>query len=227
MTNHPEHENWHREAVAGRRWEVDQVWDRVGKRQRDFMVEMGMLPEHFVLDVGCGALRAGVHLIDYLEPGHYYGIDKEEALIKAGVDQEMPRYGVADIPVNLHVVSDFSLDHIPSDIQFDFAMAHSIFTHIVPELIERCLSNVVPRLSRDGTFFATFHLSKDGEVDLSEELPEFQSWRKGERYLTQYPISLFEEICGRLGFDVKYVGGWGHPLNYRNRQMMLSFSRKD
>jgi SAM-dependent methyltransferase len=64
--------DWHRGTVRG----TDAFWDYLGKLQLDYLVEQGLKPEHHVLDVGCGPLRAGVHFIGFLEPGHYAGIDK-------------------------------------------------------------------------------------------------------------------------------------------------------
>ena len=48
--------DWHRSTVRGN----DAFWDYLGKRQLDYLVEQGLQPSHYVLDVGCGPLRAGV-----------------------------------------------------------------------------------------------------------------------------------------------------------------------
>ena len=49
------------------------------KRSRDFQIkflkEMGLMPEDYLLDLGCGTLRGGIPIIRYLEKGHYYGIE--------------------------------------------------------------------------------------------------------------------------------------------------------
>ena len=36
--------------------------------------------------VGCGCFRAGRHFVDYLESGHYYGIDANDDIMQAGND---------------------------------------------------------------------------------------------------------------------------------------------
>ena len=56
----------HREMIGG-------LWDEMGQLQFDFMCARGLLPEHRLLDLGCGALRGGVHFARYLQPGKYYG----------------------------------------------------------------------------------------------------------------------------------------------------------
>ena len=60
----------HREQVGG-------LWDEVGALQIDFLRAQGLRPPDTLLDVGCGCLRGGVHLVGYLEPGRYYGIDRD------------------------------------------------------------------------------------------------------------------------------------------------------
>jgi hypothetical protein len=60
---------WHREVVGG-------MWDLIGHLQFEFLIGQGLQPHHYLLDGGGGSLRGGVHLIRYLEPGHYFGVDK-------------------------------------------------------------------------------------------------------------------------------------------------------
>src|SRR5689334_15595174 len=73
----------------GHRTYVGGLWDELGQLQFDFLVNNGLKPQHYLLDIACGSLRAGVHFIPYLEVGHYLGIDKEEDLIQAGIEQEL------------------------------------------------------------------------------------------------------------------------------------------
>src|SRR5256714_13012220 len=92
--------DWHRGTVRG----TDAFWDYLGKLQLDYLVEQGLKPEHYVLDVGCGPLRAGVHFIGYLEPGHYAGVDKRGVRLEPAAEVELPRLGRQDngplLPVN-------------------------------------------------------------------------------------------------------------------------------
>ncbi len=41
----------------------------------DLAVRCGLKPEHTCVDYGCGSLRVGHHLIDYLQPEKYMGLD--------------------------------------------------------------------------------------------------------------------------------------------------------
>ena len=60
----------HRELVGG-------LWEELGVLQFEFLVKRGLKPHHRLLDVGCGALRGGVHFVRYLDPGCYHGIDRK------------------------------------------------------------------------------------------------------------------------------------------------------
>ena len=71
------------------RQEVGGLWDQVGRLQLDFLRGRGLEPEARLLDVGCGCLRGGVHLVEYLSPGRYYGIDISPALLEVGYDVEL------------------------------------------------------------------------------------------------------------------------------------------
>ena len=56
-------------------------WDLLGKLQLDFMLNQGLKPDQKVLDIGCGALRAGIPLTNYLNASCYFGTDVNGPLI--------------------------------------------------------------------------------------------------------------------------------------------------
>ena len=45
---------------------------------------MGLAPEHYLLDIGCGTLRGGIPLIAYLLNGHYFGIEMRADILDEG-----------------------------------------------------------------------------------------------------------------------------------------------
>jgi hypothetical protein len=50
----------------------------------DKIVELGLKPEHTLADYGCGTLRIGVHAMNYLEPGCYWGLDVSDDFLEQG-----------------------------------------------------------------------------------------------------------------------------------------------
>ena len=203
-------EDWHRSAIGGK-------WDELGKLQFDFLVSKGLSPESTLLDIGCGSLRGGVLFAGYLNKGNYYGIEKEEALIVAAKEKEIPFYNLESKNLNLYNIDNFNLNSIDLRIFFDYMLAQSVFTHILPEEIEVCLASVMPRLKENGVFFAT--IKTGNKADFGEE----HRWRRNERSVTRYPFEMFQEIAEKLKIGVEYIGDWGHPRD----QKMLSFYNKD
>jgi hypothetical protein len=51
----------------------------------DILMTHGLEPGHVVVDYGCGSFRLGKALIEYLEPGHYWGLDVLADFLDAGM----------------------------------------------------------------------------------------------------------------------------------------------
>jgi SAM-dependent methyltransferase len=75
-------EAWHRHIVGG-------LWEELGALQFEYLVSSGLRPEHYFLDIGCGSFRGGRHFIPYLEPGRYFGVDRNAEPLRVGQEQEL------------------------------------------------------------------------------------------------------------------------------------------
>ncbi|HEX8122385.1 MAG TPA: class I SAM-dependent methyltransferase [Solirubrobacteraceae bacterium] len=209
---------WHRERVGG-------LWDELGELQQRFLVEQGLLPEHRFLDVGCGALRAGVHLIRYLEPGRYHGVEVDPDLLDAG-GVELERHGLAGRSPRLLRDGRFGFGAFGE--RFDYGIAHSVFTHLPVNDILVCLLNVEKVLARPGgRFYATFFETPHGTRSL-EAVDQPRSDGPPQRTTLDadpfhYGLDLFEWLCHGTGLRVEYLGDWGHPRS----QKMLVFTPAD
>ena len=73
---------------------IGDLWEEMGQKQLDFLIGEGLRPEHKLLDVGCGALRGGLHFIRYLDVGNYVGIDINQSLLDAGYEIELAQCGL-------------------------------------------------------------------------------------------------------------------------------------
>lgn len=101
-------------------------WEQRGRFQLLFLKTMGLLPSARFLDIGCGPLRAGVHLIDYLDDGHYMGFDYNTDFITAAWSIVEDR-GLANKSPKLACISDFDCSGLAWDA--DFALAFSVLNH--------------------------------------------------------------------------------------------------
>jgi ubiquinone/menaquinone biosynthesis C-methylase UbiE len=129
-------------------------WMHVGKIQYDYLPRHGLRPEHRLLDIGCGNLRAGWRLAQHLDPGHYYGVDISPDILLAAQDT-IRRFNLQDRLPYLTVVRDLRLDFLPAG-HFDVVTAHSVFTHTTIDVIDQALANVGRLLRPDGWFDFTY-----------------------------------------------------------------------
>ncbi|MGP0066205.1 MAG: methyltransferase [Isosphaeraceae bacterium] len=185
---------------VGHRQYVGGCWDEIGRLQFDYLVSQGLRPHHYLLDIACGSLRAGIHFIPYLEAGHYLGIDKEADLIQAGIERELsPEVREAKGPVLL-VDGDFAFERF--GVRPDYALAQSLFTHLPTPLIEKCLRNLRGVLADDGVFFATFFESSDLIANPDEPYDHGRF---------DYTRAEMEQLGQSAGWRSEYIGDWNHP----------------
>ena len=202
----------HRKFVGG-------VWDSHGQRQVEFMKAQGMLPQHKIVDVGCGCFRAGRHFIDYLAPAHYYGIDANHSLMQTGYDVELTDEQRARLPIgNLRANDRFD---VTFDCQVDFAMAQSVFTHVSLNHIRLCLFRVAKVVKPGGSFYATFF-----ERGSQTPVDAILNARNPKPFFTEKNVFWYYRSdlawAATIGpWKVDYIGDWGHPAN----QKMVRFIR--
>jgi len=101
-------------------------WDQRGRFQLLFLKSMGLLPSSHFLDIGCGPLRAGVHLIDYLDARHYIGFDYNADFITAAHSIVEGR-GLTNKCPKLACISNF--DCPGQNWNADFAIVFSVLNH--------------------------------------------------------------------------------------------------
>ena len=205
------------EAGAHRKW-VGGHWDDHGQRQLDFLVSHGLRPESTFLDVGCGSFRAGRILVDYLLPGHYYGIDANLSVMQAGYDTELSGGQQARLPVeNLRASDRFDVDF---GVQFDQAIAQSVFTHISLNHIRLCLYRVASVMRPGGRFYTTFNEQPKGfPIDgvVATKRPKYT-----ERNVYWYYRGDIRWAARFAPWEYRYIGKWGHP----GGQRMIEFTRR-
>ncbi len=203
-------------AGAHRKW-IGGHWDDHGARQLDFLTANGLQPQHRFLDVGCGSLRAGRHLIDFLDAGNYYGIDANRSVLQAGYDIELTGEQRAKLPSDQLRASDrFGVDF---GVSFDMAIAQSVFTHVSLNHIRLCLWRVAQQMRPGGVFFVTFNEQRpttpvDGVV--ATKRPKY-----GERNVYWYYRTDIRWAASFAPWGYRYVGRWGHP----GGQRMIAFVR--
>ncbi len=195
----------HRSFVGG-------LWEEMGALQFDFLRAQGLQPGQRLVDVGCGALRGGVHFIRYLETGHYYGIDINASLIEAGA-REIAQLQLDSKEPHLLVNERFELSRFAT--RFDCAIATSVFTHLPLNHILRCMVEVRRVLNPGARFFATFF-----EAPTSAHLDALPHQPGGVvTYLDTDPYHYSTDeirwVAGNAGLAALRIGDWNHPRDQR------------
>jgi SAM-dependent methyltransferase len=122
-------------------------FDAIGKLELACLKDIGLHPEHDVVDVGCGAGRLAVQLVDYLK-GTYVGTDVVSQLL----DYARQRCGRADW--RFEVVDDLV---IPApDASTDFVFMFSVLTHLLHEQCYLLLEEARRALRPGGTIVASY-----------------------------------------------------------------------
>ena len=190
----------HRKFVGGGDAEA---WYGIGMLQYNTLLRYGLKPNHKFLDIACGSLRLGQFLIPYLDKSRYFGLDAEPKLVEQGLKHEVADYFV-DVK-NPKFDFNFNFDFSFID-NFDFSMAQSLFTHLTPNDIRKCLLNLRPLAHKNSKFLFTF-FEGDSSRNIYKNSHANRDW-----YYSREEIESF----GRdSGWDIEYVGDWNHPRNQK------------
>ncbi len=207
--------DWHRRTI---RQDLEH-WEYLGKLQLDYLVERGLEPQHDLLDVGCGPLRAGIHFISYLDVGKYAGVDKRPDVLETARLVEVPRAGVEWKQPALLASDDFELEQLGR--KFDFAIAQSVFTHLPLNSIMRCLVEMGKVLKPGGRFYATIFENPHGKLHVDDVRQSENAVTHYDRDFYHYDLDSLRFACEGTGLTLASEGDWGHP----NNSKMIVFTR--
>lgn len=204
----------HREIIGG-------LWEQMGAHQLDYLIQRGLRRDSRLLDIGCGSLRLGVHAIDWLDAGRYFGTDLSATLIEAGRERELDAALRAKAPSeNFAVNDDFDFGFLPQPV--DFAMAQSVFTHLPLNHLRRCLARLKPHMAPGGQALFTYFECPD-EADLFQPFthPQTGVVTRDDRDPYHYRRADLAWAAAETGWDFEPIGDWNHPRG----QFIAAFRR--
>jgi hypothetical protein len=203
--------NQHRDLVGG-------LWDEVGKLQFDFLRMNGLSPASKLIDIGCGCLRGGVHFVDFLDSGNYYGIDISEALLSVGYHVELHNHQLQSKLPYSNLVCDGNFQFSKFPVTFDIGIAQSLFTHLTANYVRLCLLQLTNSMELGANLFATFFLVPDGySIGAPFDHPHgVRSFDDRDPY--HYRFNQVVRLSDALPWHAVRIGSWGHP---RDQQMVL------
>ncbi len=158
-------------------------WEARGRFQLFLLKGRGLLKNSKVIDIGCGPGRAAKHLIAFLDPNNYYGmdyngdfIDVAQAMVKA--NQLEAKQAVFE------VVQNFDLSHLEP--VFDYALVFSVLNHCNKKQRKAFFNNIDQALKRG----AKVYLSHSKWFDPSY-LVNTKMKQTGQLTAQDYPVTEF------------------------------------
>jgi SAM-dependent methyltransferase len=120
--------------TLGRNLKSGMAWSQAGIEQLEFLKREGLRPQHTLVDYGCGSLRVGQHLIRYLNPGCYWGLDITDIFIQMGVEQLSPEL-LAERKPELRIMDPATLSEVRG-VKPDFVYSRAVLRHVPPDELE-------------------------------------------------------------------------------------------
>ena len=177
------------------------------KMKRDFQIQFlksaKLEPHHYFLDIGCGTLRGGLPVIDYLQVGRYYGVDvRPEVLDEAR--KELREAKLQDKTPTLLATSD--IGELVINQQFDFIWAFSVLIHLDDDILHDTIRFVARHLSDDGTFYCNVNVGETRDEGKWEGFP-----------VVRRSLRFYQDACAAHGLSASDIGSvkdHGHVSNF-------------
>lgn len=132
------------------------LWEMKRDFQISFLRNIGLKPEHQLMDFGCGTLRGGLPLIQYLDTGNYSGIEVRQQVLDEGI-LELNESGLTHKNARLEHVTDLSQHEL--GVRYDVIWAFSVLIHLEDNILGEVLDFVSRHLSEKGVFYANVNVS--------------------------------------------------------------------
>jgi len=142
----------HHRTLGCRPWSSDKLAGQVG--YLDLLRAGGLKPHHRCIEYGCGSLRIGRHLVEYLDREGYVGLDVSDrffgeglaAIGGAGLQEKQPELYVIEADLLAELAAT------PPDFVFSIAVLH----HVHPSELDDYLANVLMLLGPGSQALLTF-----------------------------------------------------------------------
>ena len=201
----------------------------VGRSMARYFISCGLRPDHDLIDIGCGSGQLAAPLLDYLDGrARYEGFDISDDMIdwcRAHVTARRSSFRFQSLDLfNSYYrpqgrIKAAELVFPYADRSFDFAIAKSVFTHLLPADAENYVAQTARVLRPGGRAWFSFFLLDDGarsRIAAGQSTLDFRF--RGDGYLTvqekhpEYSVAYDEPaivaLLERHGF-VPQPTGWG------------------
>ena len=158
-----------------------------------------------VLDIGCGSLRVGKHLIPFLETSAYCGIEPERKFVDEGIKWELSKSMTDLKEPKFSSGADFPCQTFNKT--FNLALAAYVFVSCSPSQLKTCLTNLKPCLADNGKFIfhirfgvRSSHVSWEEAKEQKIEWYENKPYRFSDNMKTIYSVNDLDNLLDACGF---------------------------
>jgi cyclopropane fatty-acyl-phospholipid synthase-like methyltransferase len=183
----------------------------IGRAQFDFLTRMGIEPSNRIIDIGCGDLRGGRYIIEYVEKGNYMGIDISEEAIKRGW-KNIKKNDLLEKSPSLRVNDDLRFKEFTVIENFNIVFANSVLTHLSEEYIAECFKHLDRVLDKEGQGFLSYNHASESKSKLTSIANNSNLYR--------YPFEELQELGSRHGYRIQYDDYNEHP-NENMRMLVI------
>ncbi len=188
-----------------------ELWKMKRDFQIGFLKKERLKPEDSLLDIGCGTLRGGIPIIEYLETGHYYGIEARSETLEEG-RKELVEAGLEHkSPV---LVSSPDILKVNIEKRFEFIWSFSTLIHMTDSILSDTIKFVGAHLLETGVFYANVNIGTSAE----------RTWQGFP--VVWRPIAFYQEACAAHGLALEDMGtlrdlGHTSKIESQDSQRML------
>ena len=219
-------------------------YEAIGKEFFSYFKSLGgLLPEHKVLDIGCGSGRLSIPLTEYIKDGSYDGFD----VIKSEIDwaqnnitTKFPnfRFSHVDVTNNIYNLGNQGADSFVfpfDDSTFDFIYLNSVFTHMRTNDVRNYLREISRVLKPGGKCLITYFLLNNISSELIENgksiikfkyfIEDFMTNDKDNpeeaiAFQEDFILSLYEQNELKVQLPINY-GSWCSRSEYLSFQDII------
>jgi cyclopropane fatty-acyl-phospholipid synthase-like methyltransferase len=176
-----------------------------GRLQFELLKQEGCQPSSRVLEVGCGCLHAGTHLMQFLDRGGYVGIDPNAWLINNAIKQPTLRPLVEEKQPQFLFGTDFDASSLKRE--FDYVLSHSVLSHAAHWQLEQYLHNTSKVLAPGGCIVASIRLAEGNAFGSKGSPNREDSMDKEWVYpgVSYFKLATVLTTAERLGLQARHV----------------------
>ena len=172
--------------------------------QLAFLKRKELKPHHKLLDIGCGVLRGGLDIINYLDVGNYYGTECRDFVHSIAKTE-----AVRVIEKEPKLIHSDDLSPISRLIKFDYVWSFMVFIHMDDAIVKKMFKHIKERLDIDGRVYINVNIGRTREKAW-QGFPVM--WR---------PFKFYTDACKSVGLACDDLGSLlfnGHDNKLSKRQ---------